>query len=376
MLTVALTKMCFVFTGQTPIGRFRQQVPSNCAERRTINSNSGDNRMQKRQLGENGPKVSAIGIGAMSFTNFYGPTTKDASFDILRTALELGIDHIDTANVYGQGLSEQVIGEFLAGHGNSCTFTIATKAGITRDPDSGKRAFDNSRTHLEMELDGSLKRLGLDCVDLFYVHRRDPRRPIEEVMETLAGLVKAGKARSIGFSEIAPSSLRQASSVRPVAAVQSEYSLSTRTPEVGLVQNCAKLGAALVAFSPVGRGLLTDRPPTAESVVESGFLKTNPRFNAENLAANLRQSQKFRSLAAEMGTRAATLAIAWLLHQGAHIIPIPGTRSSEHLRELAAGTELSLSDADLARVEKALPIGWVQGDRYSEAQWIGPERYA
>jgi aryl-alcohol dehydrogenase-like predicted oxidoreductase len=332
--------------------------------------------MQKRQLGKNGPQVSAIGIGAMSFSDFYGPTTKDESFDILRTALELGIDHIDTANVYGQGLSEQVIGEFLAGYGSTCPFTIATKASITRDPVSGERIFNNSRPHLETELDGSLKRLGLEYVDLFYVHRRDPSRPIEEVTETLAGFVKAGKIGSFGYSEIAPSSLRRAAAVHPVAAVQSEYSLSTRTPEIGLVQNCAELSAALVAFSPVGRGLLTDRPPTPESVSQSGFLKTNPRFNAENLPANLRQSDKFRALAAEMGTSAAALAIAWLLHQGPHVIPIPGTRSTEHLRELAAGTELSLSDADLALVETALSIGWAQGDRYSEAQWIGPERYA
>lgn len=332
--------------------------------------------MQKRQLGQSGPQVSAIGIGAMSFTDFYGPTTKDASFDVLRTALELGIDHIDTANVYGQGLSEQVIGEFLAEHRGPCPFTIATKAGITRDPNSGKRVFDNSRAYLESELDGSLNRLGLEAVDLFYVHRRDLDLPIEEVTETLFGFVKAGKTRSIGYSEISPSSLRRASAVYPVAAVQSEYSLSTRTPEVGLVQNCARLGASLVAFSPVGRGLLTDRPPTSESVAESGFLNSNPRFNAENLPANLQQSDKFRMLAAEMETNAASLAIAWLLHQGSHVIPIPGTRSTEHLRELAAGAELRLSDSDFALIDKALPIGWAQGDRYSDAQWIGPERYA
>ena len=332
--------------------------------------------MQKRQLGQNRLQVSAIGIGAMSFTDFYGPTSKEESFDVLRTALDLGIDHIDTANVYGQGLSEQVIGEFLAEYGGSCPFTIATKAGITRDPNTGKRTFDNSRAYLESELDGSLRRLGLECVDLFYVHRRDQSRPIEEVTETLAGFAKAGKTRSIGYSEIAPSSLRRASAIHSVAAVQSEYSLSTRTPEVGLVQSCKALGASLVAFSPVGRGLLTDRPPTSESVAASGFLKSNPRFNAENLPANLQQSDEFRTLAAEMGTAAASLAIAWLLHQGSHVIPIPGTRSSQHLRELAAGTELRLSDADLNRIESVLPIGWVQGDRYSEAQWIGPERYA
>jgi aryl-alcohol dehydrogenase-like predicted oxidoreductase len=176
----------------------------------------------------------------MSFADFYGPTTKENSFNILRAALELGIDHIDTANVYGQGLSERVIGEFLAGHKGASPYTIATKAAITRDADSGARIFDNSRVHLEAELDGSLKRMGLERVELFYVHRRDPSRPIEEVTETLAGFVRSGKIGSFGFSEIAPSSLRRAAAVHRVAAVQSEYSLSTRTPEVGLVQTCAR----------------------------------------------------------------------------------------------------------------------------------------
>ncbi len=331
--------------------------------------------MQKRRLGATGPEVSAVGIGAMSFVDFYGPTTRAESFAVLNRALELGIDQIDTANVYGRGLSEEVIGAFLAERGGANPFTIATKAGITRDSE-GRRFFDNSAAHLEAELDKSLARLGLESVDLFYVHRREASRPIEEVTESLAGLVKSGKTRSFGFSEIAPSSLRRAAAVHPVAAVQSEYSLSTRSPELGLVQSCAELGTALVAFSPVGRGLLTDRPPTAESVAQSGFLSSNPRFDAENLPVNLERSDRFRALAAEMGTSAAALAIAWLLHRGEQVIPIPGTRSTDHLRELAAGADLSLSEADLARVEEALPIGWAQGDRYTEAQWVGPERYA
>ena len=331
--------------------------------------------MQKRRLGATGPEVSAVGIGAMSFVDFYGPTTRAESFAVLNRALELGIDQIDTANVYGRGLSEEVIGAFLAERGGANPFTIATKAGITRDSE-GRRFFDNSAAHLEAELDKSLARLGLESVDLFYVHRREASRPIEEVTESLAGLVKSGKTRSFGFSEIAPSSLRRAAAVHPVAAVQSEYSLSTRSPELGLVQSCAELGTALVAFSPVGRGLLTDRPPTAESVAQSGFLSSNPRFDAVNLPVNLERSDRFRALAAEMGCSAAALAIAWLLHRGEQVIPIPGTRSTDHLRELAAGADLSLSEADLARVEEALPIGWAQGDRYTEAQWVGPERYA
>ncbi|MFV0475430.1 MAG: aldo/keto reductase [Pikeienuella sp.] len=329
--------------------------------------------MRKRALGTGGPMVGAVGYGAMSFSDFYGEATKEGSFQVLDACRELRIDHIDTSNVYGMGRSEQWIGEWLKSRGEN-PFAIATKAGITRTPE-GERRFDNSRAHLEAELDRSLTRLGVEAVDLFYVHRRDAATPIEEVAETLSAIVRAGKAKSVGFSEIAPSSLRRAHAVQPVAAVQSEYSLATRFPDLGLVQACAELGVALVAFSPLGRALLTDRPHDAGRVGEIGFMKGNPRFQEPNLSANLRLSAPFRALAAGMGVPAATLAIAWLLSRGEHVIPIPGTRSVEHLREAAQGAALLLSPADLARIEAALPVGWAHGDRYSAAQWVGPERY-
>ena len=333
--------------------------------------------MRKRRLGRDGPEVSAIGLGAMSFAGIYGEATEAEAHGVLAAALELGIDHLDTSNVYGAGRSERLIGSFLArqgkaGHG---LFRIATKAGIARDPATGRR-FDNSRAHLAAELDGSLARLGVEAVDLFYVHRRDPELPIEEVAETLAGLVRAGKAHAVGFSEIAPASLARAAAVHPVAAVQSEYSLATRAPELGLVQACARLGTALVAFSPVGRGLLTDAPPGPDRIAASTFLRANPRFRAPNLAANLRQTDRFRALAAEMGAPAAALAIAWLLARDPCVVPIPGTHSVAHLRELAAGAALELTASDLARIEEVLPVGWAHGDRYTDAQWTGPERYS
>ena len=327
--------------------------------------------MQRRRLGAGGPEVSAIGIGAMSFAGVYGAATEAEAHAVLDAALGLGIDHIDTSNIYGAGRSEAMIGSFLGGREG--LFRIATKAGVRNE--GGRRWFDNSAAHLEAELDASLKRLGLPCVDLFYVHRRDPELPIEAVAEALARLVEKGKTRAIGFSEIAPASLRRAAAVHPVAAVQSEYSLQTRLPELGLVQACAALGTALVAFSPVGRGLSTDSPPTAEKLAEIPFLARNPRFQAPNLAANLALTDGFRRLAAEMGTPAAALAIAWLLARGPAVIPIPGTRSVAHLRELAAGAALALSDEDLARVEAVLPVGWAHGDRYSAEQWVGPEKY-
>jgi aryl-alcohol dehydrogenase-like predicted oxidoreductase len=326
-------------------------------------------------MGRDGPEISCLGIGAMSFTDFYGPTTDAASRALLDAAWEAGVTHVDTANVYGMGRSESVIGAWLKGRPEARgRVHIATKAAIARDA-AGRRTIDNSAAHLEAELDGSLARLGVDAVDLFYVHRRDPSVPIEVVTETLASLVERGKIRAFGFSEIAPSSLRRAAAVHPVAAVQSEYSLSTRSPELGLVQTCAELGTALVAFSPVGRSFLTDRPLSAEAAARLPFLAVNPRFQAPNHAANIRESDRLRALAAEMGAPAAALAIAWLLAQGPHVVPIPGTRSVAHLRDLVRGAELDLSAGDLAAIDRALPVGWAHGDRYSEDQWIGPERY-
>lgn len=331
--------------------------------------------MHKRRLGSDGPEVSAIGIGALSFAGFYGPSSEVDANAVFETALDLGIDHIDTANVYGAGLSERMIGSFLKQRGGDSPFRIATKAGLRRDPDTGERSIDNSPAHLRSELEGSLARLGVEAVDLFYVHRRDPEYPIEEVTETLAGFVSAGKIKAFGFSEIAPSSLRRAAAIHPVAAVQSEYSLSVRAPELGMVQACVESGTALVAFSPVGRGMLTDTPPDAARVAEAAFLSASPRFAEPHLSANLQLTDRFRGLSAEMGVSAAALSIAWLLHRSENIIPVPGTRSPRHLTELAAGTELALSAGDLQRIEDILPVGWAHGDRYSETQWVGSERY-
>ncbi len=328
--------------------------------------------MKQRELGKGGPTVSVIGYGAMSFTDFYGPAADEGSMQVLDACLEVGINHIDTSNVYGMGRSETVIGDWLRKRGGQCPFTIATKGGITRSPD---RRFNNDPEHLTEQLEGSLKRLGVEAVDLYYVHRRDKAHEIEAVTETMAGLVKAGKCKAIGFSEIAPASLRRAQAVHPVAAVQSEYSLSTRAPELGLVQACAETGAALVAFSPVGRGLLTDRPHDAASIRNIAFMKDNPRFVEPNLSANLEFNARFRALAADMGVAAATLANAWLVHQGDHVLPIPGTRSVKHLAEVAAGGSLDLSAEDLQRIDAVLPVGWCHGDRYTPTQWEGPERF-
>lgn len=328
--------------------------------------------MKTRKLGQNCPDVGVVGYGAMSFSDFYGPATDEGSMSILDACLDLGITHIDTANVYGMGRSETVIGDWLKKRGGENPFTIATKCGITRDPD---QRLNNTREHMTQALDDSLSRLGVEAIDLYYVHRRDTRFEIEEVTQTLSGFVKAGKVKAIGYSEIAPSSLRRAHAVHPVAAVQSEYSLSVRSPELGLVQTCAELGASMVAFSPVGRALLTDKPHSEAAIQTMAWMKTNPRFIEPDLSRNVAASEDFRTLAADMGVASATLAIAWLIHQGDHVLPIPGTRSVAHLKECVAGAELELTAEDVARIEAALPVGWCHGDRYSEAQWKGPERY-
>ena len=335
--------------------------------------------MEKRNLGNTGTKVGALGIGAMSFSDFYGPTNTQESHAILKMALDNGIDHIDTAKVYGMGLSEERIGKFLntLSPNDRQFFKIATKGGIDRKnfDDKGTVVFDNSKEFLTEELNNSLKRLGVDCVELYYVHRREADRSIEEVTETLVDFIKAGKIKQFGFSEIAPTSLEKAASIHPVGAVQSEYSLSTRYPELGLVQRTKTLGTSLVAFSPIGRSLLTDKPHNAETVEKMEFLKANPRFIEPNLSNNIQATQKFREYAADLGCKASGLAIAWLLKVDTHVLPIPGTRSVTHLKEMIDGCKLDLTDSNMREIENILPVGWAHGDRYSTGQWFGPEKY-
>lgn len=332
--------------------------------------------MKQRQLGTNGPLISPIGYGAMSLSNFYGPMDEAGGQAILNRCIEAGITHIDTADIYGGGFSEACIGRFLATLDSRVkhSLSIATKAAIYRSPE-GDRSHRNDKAYLTQQLDKSLSIMGLEAVDLFYVHRRDPDMPIEDVTGILADFITAGKIKGFGYSEIAPSSLRRAHAVHPVMAVQSEYSLSVRSPELGLVQTCQELGTAFVAFSPVARSLLTDKPHDLERLKDIPFLQNNPRFMEPNLSANTKATDPFRALAKSHGLSAAGLAIAWLMHQGDHIIPIPGTRHITHLDEAVAGANFTITDDIAAEIDRILPIGWAHGDRYSEAQWWGPERY-
>lgn len=329
--------------------------------------------MEKRQLGEGGPLVGAMGLGCWSFAGAYGPTDMSGSHRTLARALDLGIDFLDTANVYGNGVSEEVIGAFIKDHPGR--FKIATKGGIMRPPGTTKRTFDNSPDHLREALDASLRRLGIDYVDLYYIHRREPLRPIEDVMETLVRFKDEGKIGGIGFSEISPTSLRRAHAVHPVMAVQNEYSLWTRLPDLGMLQTTKALGVAFVPFSPLGRGIFATKAPDPANFGELDFRKNNPRFLEPNFSDNLKALEPFKAFASAKNATPAELALAWVLKQGDHLIPIPGTRSAKHLEEHARAADLDLSSDDLAEIDRMLPPGFAYGHRYSDAQQIGAEHY-
>lgn len=326
--------------------------------------------MIQRKLGANGASVGAIGLGCMSLAGVFGDTTEAESRACLDAALEAGIDFLDTANIYGMGRSEEVLGRWLADRRPQVV--IATKAAIVPGPPRGIR---NDADHLRSELEGSLRRLGREQVELFYIHRRQQDMPVEEVAGTMARLIEEGKIGGWGLSEVAPSTLRRAHAVCPVTAVQNEYSLWTRQPELGLIQACAELGVAFVPFSPVGRGMLTDAPPDPATFIERDFRRTNPRFVEPNFSANMALIDGFRAFARSRGWTTAAAALAWVLDRGDHLVPIPATRSAAHLAEWRGADTIRLSDEDRAEIARLLPVGFAHGDRYDEAQTLTVERY-
>ncbi|WP_431300819.1 aldo/keto reductase [Tabrizicola sp. BL-A-41-H6] len=326
--------------------------------------------MQQRQLGAGGPMVSAIGLGCLSFGGLFGATTDDESLRCLDAAWDHGITFLDTANIYGVGRSETVVGEWLRTRKRRPV--IATKASIVPGP---ARRIDNSAPHLRAELEGSLRRLGIDHVDLFYIHRHEAARPIEEVAETLAALVREGKIGGYGMSEVAPYTLERAHAVHPVRAIQNEYSLWTRQPELGLIQRCAALGTAFIPFSPLARGALGHTMLDPATLTPGEFRTQIPRFSAENWPRNKARIEAFRAYAADRGLSPAALALAWVLAQGHHLIPIPGTRTAAHLAHWAGASDITLSPEDQSEIARLLPIGWAFGDRYDDDQATTVERY-
>lgn len=326
--------------------------------------------MKKRKLGATGPKVGAIGLGCMSFAGFFGSTDEDTSLACLSAAIEAGIDFWDTSNIYGMGVSERVIGTYLAAH--KPAVTLATKVGIVPGP---PRRFDNSADHIRAELEGSLTRLGVDHVALYYIHRREAERPVEEVAETMAALIDEGLIGGYGLSEVAPSTLRRAHAVHPCMAVQNEYSLWTRQPELGLIDTCAELGVAFIPFSPLARGMLAEVSVDPAKMEQTDWRRTGPRFTQPYYSYNLAAIDGFRDFCHGKGWTVSATALAWVLDRGDHLIPIPGTRTADHLHEWLGACEISLTTADHAEIARLLPAGFAHGDRYSDAQMVGVERY-
>lgn len=329
--------------------------------------------MKRRQFRKDGKTVSEVGLGCWSFGGSYGPTTEAESHNTLAAARDMGVDLLDTANIYGMGVSEEVIGSFLKG--NPGGFTIATKAGIQPASADCPRGFNNKPEFLRGALEASLTRLGLDHVDLYYMHRRDADVEIEDVMATLLAFKAEGKIGGIGFSEISPASLRRAVAVGPVDAVQSEYSLWSRQPDLGLIQTCKALGVAFVPFSPLARGMFAPTPPDPRTFPKGHFRVGTPRFTEPNFSLNVKQIEAFKALAEDLDTSMIVLAIAWCLARGDHLIPIPGTRSAAHLEECVKGSHFAMTDEIMARIDAVLPVGWAHGDRYSRDQWPGVEGY-
>ncbi len=327
--------------------------------------------MRTRKLGLHGPEVSALGLGCLSFGGIFGATTEADSLATLDAAWEAGITFLDTANIYGKGVSEAVMGQWLRTRKHRPH--IATKAAFTDDP---ARRIDNRPEHLRSELEGSLKRLGVDHVTLFYAHRHDLQIPAEDLAGTMKDLVQEGKILGYGLSEIAPYTLERAHAVHPVMAVQNEYSLWTRQPELGLVQLCLRLGVAFVPFSPLARGVF-GTPMADPATFASGEFRTRiPRFHSENWPHNRARLQAFHDHAESRGHTPAALALAWLLDRGPHILPIPGTRSAAHLSAWLQAPEIDLSDEDREEIDRLLPVGWAWGDRYDDAQAGTVERYS
>ncbi|MGL4319805.1 MAG: aldo/keto reductase [Paracoccaceae bacterium] len=326
--------------------------------------------MQMRQLGANGPMVSAIGLGCLSFGGIFGATDTDTSLRCLDAAWDAGINFLDTANIYGLGVSESVIGDWMRSRKHRPV--IATKAGIVGGPD---RRIDNSEPYLRGELDVSLKRLGVDFVDLFYIHRHEESRPIEDIAQTMATLQAEGKIGGYGMSEVAPYTLRRAHAVHPVSAVQNEYSLWSRQPELGLIQACADLGVAFVPFSPLARGVFGRQVPDPSTLPPDEFRLQIPRFQPDNWQRNQPAIAAFRNYAAARGFAPPALALAWVLSRGDHVIPIPGTRSAHHLADRANAADVRLTADDHAELDRIMPVGWAYGDRYSHEQAATVERY-
>ncbi|HWB14851.1 MAG TPA: aldo/keto reductase [Vicinamibacterales bacterium] len=316
-----------------------------------------------RPLGREGLAVSAIGLGCMGMSDFYGPSDDQRSMRVIHHALEIGINFFDTADIYGVGRNESLVGLALSDRRKKAV--IATKFGNIRRPDGSFVGISGRPDYVVSACDASLRRLGIDTIDLYYQHRVDPDVPIEETVGAMASLVAAGKVRYLGLSEASVATLGRACAVHPIAALQSEYSLWTRDPEDGVLQACAELGVAFVAYSPLGRGFLTGKIRSADALDVTDWRRRNPRFEDANLAKNLAIVDGVEALARTRRVSAAQIALAWVLSRGPHVVAIPGTRSIPRLDENAAAARVTLSDEDIRALDEIAPAGAAAGDRYA-----------
>lgn len=320
--------------------------------------------MQQRKLGPTGPLVSALGLGCMGMSDFYSTAhDEQEAIATLHRALELGVTLLDTADMYGPHTNEQLIGKAIKGKRQQVF--LATKFGIVRDPaNPAARGVSSRPEYIRRSVEGSLKRLGVEVIDLYYQHRVDPEVPIEEVVGTMADLISEGKIRYIGLSEASVATLERAHKVHPITALQTEYSLWTRDAEQGVLAACERLGIGFVPYSPLGRGFLIGAIQRPEELDADDFRRSNPRFQGENFARNLALVEKVAELAKQKGVAPSQLALAWVLAQGEHIVPIPGTKRRRYLEENIAAAELTLSTAELAAIEAVFPLQAAAGARY------------
>lgn len=329
--------------------------------------------MLRRPLGSTGATVSAIGLGCMGMSEFYGPRDDQQSLETLAAALDEGIDFLDTADMYGLGHNEELLGRFLEGRRERVV--LATKFGIVRNAEepTGRR-IDNSPQYIRRACEASLRRLRIDTIDLYYAHRRDQSVPIEEAVGAMAELVKAGKVRHLGLSEVSPETLRRAHAVHPIAAIQSEYSLWTRDPERQMLATCRELGVTFVAYSPLGRAALTGAVKDGQTFAPGDFRRSNPRFQGEALQSNLRLVQGLTDLARRRGVTSGQIALAWLLAKDPHVVAIPGTKRPEYVRENAAAARISLSAEEVEALDRLFEPSAVAGERYAADRMANIER--